>query len=417
MKALCWHGKRDVRVERVPEPKIINPSDAIIRVTSTAICGSDLHLYNGFIPTLKEGDILGHEFMGEVVDVGRNVKKLKVGDRVVTSAVIACGACWYCQHQQFSFCDNTNPNAVLNANLNGFTGAGLFGYSHLYGGYAGGQAEFVRVPFADVGSLKVPEGLSDEQVLFLSDIFPTGYQAAENCNIQPGHIVAVWGCGPVGQFAIRSAFLLGAHKVVAIDDIPERMVMAEQAGATTISSNENIYEALKEITGGRGPDSCIDAVGMEAHGSVYDSVKQSMRLESDRPTVLRQAMRICRKGGTLSIPGVYSGFIDKIPFGVAFAKGLTIRMGQTHMHKHMRPLLDRVQRGEIDPSFVVTHEVPLANADDAYGLFNRKDQGCIKVVLKPDAAPFPKPELEAPARADFTRETWSTPRSKRLQPR
>ena len=417
MKALCWHGKRDLRVERVPDPKIINPSDAIIRVTSTAICGSDLHLYNGFIPTLKEGDILGHEFMGEIVDLGRNVKKLKTGDRVVTSAVIACGACWYCQHQQFSLCDNTNPNGVVNANLNGFTTAGLFGYSHLYGGYAGGQAEFVRVPFADVGCMKVPEDLSDEQVLFLSDIFPTGYQAAENCNIQSGHIVAVWGCGPVGQFAIRSAFLLGAHKVVAIDDVPERMVMAEQAGATTISANENIYEALKEITGGRGPDSCIDAVGMEAHGSVYDSVKHSMRLESDRPTVLRQAMRICRKGGTLSIPGVYSGFIDKIPFGVAFAKSLTIRMGQTHMHKYMRPLLERVQRGEVDPSFVITHKVPLANADEAYELFNRKDNGCIKVVLKPDAAPAEKPELEVPAREGLPRETWSAPRSKRLQPR
>ena len=417
MKALCWHGKRDLRVERVPEPKIINPSDAIVRVTSTAICGSDLHLYNGFIPTLKEGDILGHEFMGEVVDVGRNVKKLKTGDRVVVSAVISCGACWYCQHQSFSLCDNSNPNAVMNANLNGFATAGLFGYTHLYGGYAGGQAEFVRVPFADVGSMKVPEGLSDEQVLFLSDIFPTGYQAAENCNIQPGHVVAIWGCGPVGQFAIRSAFLLGAHKVVAIDDVPERMVMAEQAGATTISANENIYEALKEITGGRGPDSCIDAVGMEAHGSVYDSVKHSMRLENDRPTVLRQAMRICRKGGTLSIPGVYSGFIDKIPFGMAFAKSLTIRMGQTHMHKYMRPLLERVQRGEIDPSFIITHEVPLANAADAYAMFNRKDNGCIKVVLKPDAAPVATPELEVPERAGLTRQDWSTPRSKRLQPR
>ena len=417
MKALCWHGKRDVRVERVPEPKIINPSDAIVRVTSTAICGSDLHLYNGFIPTLKEGDILGHEFMGEVVDVGRNVKKLKVGDRIVVSFCIACGACWQCQHQQFSLCDNTNPNAVLNANLNGFSGAGLFGYTHLYGGYAGGQAEFVRVPFADVGGLKVPEGLTDEQVLFLSDIFPTGYQAAENCNIQPGNIVAVWGCGPVGQFAIRSAFLLGAHKVIAIDDVAERMVMAEQAGATTISANENIYEALKEITGGRGPDSCIDAVGMEAHGSVYDSVKHSMRLESDRPVVLRQAMRICRKGGTLSIPGVYSGFIDKIPFGVAFAKGLTLRMGQTHVQKHMRPLLDRIQRGEIDPSFIITHEVPLANAADAYTMFARKENGCIKVVLKPDAAPVPTPELEVPERAGLTRQDWSTPRSKRLQTR
>ncbi|HZO85625.1 MAG TPA: zinc-dependent alcohol dehydrogenase [Verrucomicrobiae bacterium] len=417
MKALCWHGKRDVRVERVPDPKIINPSDAIIRVTSTAICGSDLHLYNGFIPTLKEGDILGHEFMGEVVDIGRNVKKLAVGDRVVVPFNISCGACWYCQHQEFSLCDNSNPNAVLNANLNGFTTAGLFGYSHLYGGYAGGQAEFVRVPFADVGPIKVPGELSDDQALFLSDIFPTGYQAAESCNIQPGHIVAIWGCGPVGQFAIRSAFLLGAHKVVAIDNIPERMVMAEQAGAVTISSSENVHEALKEITGGRGPDSCIDAVGMEAHGSVYDSVKHTMRLENDRPVVLRQAMRICRKGGTVSIPGVYSGFIDKIPFGVAFAKGLTLRMGQTHVQKYMRPLLDRIQRGEIDPSFVITHRLPLANADEAYATFARKEQGCIKVVLKPDAPPTLKPELETPTRAPLDHETFATPRSKRLQPR
>jgi threonine dehydrogenase-like Zn-dependent dehydrogenase len=417
MKALCWHGKRDVRVERVPEPKIINPSDAIIRITSTAICGSDLHLYNGFIPTLKEGDILGHEFMGEIVDLGRNVKKLALGDRVVAAFSISCGACWYCQTQQFSLCDNTNPNAVLNANLNGFTTAGLFGYSHLYGGYAGGQAEFVRVPFADVGCIKVPEEVSDEQALFLSDIFPTGYQAAENCNIKPGHVVAIWGCGPVGQFAIRSAFLLGAAKVVAIDCIPERMVMAEQAGAVTISSSENVHEALKEITGGRGPDSCIDAVGMEAHGSMYDTVKQSVRMETDRPVVLRQAMRVCRKGGTLSIPGVYSGFIDKIPFGVAFAKSLTIRMGQTHVQRHMRPLLERIQRGDIDPSFIVTHELPLANADEAYGMFARKENGCIKVVLKPDLPPAPKPELEVPERADLARETFAAPRSKRLQPR
>ena len=330
---------------------------------------------------------------------------------------ISCGACWYCQHQNFSLCDNSNPNAVMNANLNGFTTAGLFGYSHLYGGYAGGQAEFVRVPFADTGCLKVPNEVSDEQALFLSDIFPTGYQAAENCDIKPGHIVAIWGCGPVGQFAIRSAFMLGAHKVVAIDCIPERMVMAEQAGAVTISSNENIHEALKEITGGRGPDSCIDAVGMEAHGSMYDSVKHSMRMENDRAVVLRQAMRICRKGGTLSIPGVYSGFIDKIPFGVAFAKGLTLRMGQTSVQRHMRPLLDRIQRGQIDPSFIITHRVPLANADEAYDIFLRKQDGCIKVVLKPDAPPLPKPELEVPARAGLAREQFAAPRSKRLQPR
>lgn len=417
MKALCWHGKKDVRVERVPDPKIINPSDAIVRVTATAICGSDLHLYHGFIPTMKEGDILGHEFMGEVVDVGRNVKKLAVGDRVVVPATISCGACWYCAHQQFSMCDNSNPNAVMNANLNGFSTCGLFGYSHLYGGYAGGQAEYVRVPFADVGPVKVPEDLTDEQALFLSDIFPTGYQAAENCDIQPGDIVAVWGCGPVGQFAIRSAVLLGAEKVVAIDNVPERLVMAQEGGAITISSSENVYEALKEITGGRGPDSCIDAVGMEAHGSVYDSVKHSMRLETDRPVVLRQAMRICRKGGTLSIPGVYSGFIDKIPFGVAFAKGLTIRMGQTHMQKYMRPLMQRVERKEIDPSFVITHRVPLADAAEAYDTFARKDQGCIKVLLQPDGVTAPPPGREAPARAGVNSEAWSAPRSKRLQTR
>jgi threonine dehydrogenase-like Zn-dependent dehydrogenase len=415
MKALCWFGKNDVRVTTAPDPKIINPSDIIVKVTSTAICGSDLHLYHGMIPTMKEGDILGHEFMGEVVEVGHAVKSLKVGDRVVVPFSISCGRCWFCEQQLFSLCDNSNPNAVLNARLNGSSTAGLFGYSHFYGGYAGGQAEYVRVPFADVGPIKVPEGVSDEQALFLSDIFPTGYQAAENCNIHRGDIIAVWGCGPVGQFAIRSAFLLGAEKVIAIDNVPERLRMAEEAGATTISSDEAVHDGLKEMTGGRGPDSCIDAVGMEAHGSMYDTVKQSMRLESDRPFVLRQAMRVCRKGGTLSIPGVYSGFIDKIPFGIAFAKGLTLRMGQTNVQKYMRPLLERILKKEIDPSFVVTHQVPLAEADEAYDLFARKEDGCIKVVLKPELQPATIGDGETSARRRHVdHETWAVPRSKRL---
>jgi len=403
-----------VRVADVPEPSIINPRDIIVRVTSTAICGSDLHLYHGLVPAMKEGDILGHEFMGEVVEVGRSVKSLKVGDRVVAPFSVSCGRCWFCEQQMFSLCDNSNPNAVLNARLNGFSTAGLFGYSHFYGGYAGGQAEYVRVPFADIGPVKLPDGLRDEQALFLSDIFPTGYQAAENCDIKPGHIVAVWGCGPVGQFAIRSAYLLGAELVIAIDNVPERLRMAEEGRAVTISSNEHVHDGLKEWTGGRGPDACIDAVGMEAHGSMYDQVKQTIKLESDRPFVLRQAMRICRKGGTLSIPGVYSGFIDKIPFGTAFAKGLTIRMGQTNVQKYMRPLLDRILKKEIDPSFLITHKVPLANADEAYEMFARKESGCIKVVLKPDAEPEPEESGDGRARARMPHDTWAVPRSKRL---
>ena len=418
MKALCWYGKNDVRVTTVPDPTLINATDIIVKVTSTAICGSDLHLYHGMIPTMKEGDIIGHEFMGEVVEVGHEIKSLKVGDRVVVPFNISCGRCWFCDQQMFSLCDNSNPNAVLNARLNGFATAGLFGYSHFYGGYAGGQAEYVRVPFGDVGPIKVPEGIPDEQALFLSDIFPTGYQAAVVCDIRPGQVVAVWGCGPVGQFAIRSAYLLGAEKVIAIDNIPERLRMAEEGGATTISSDEAVHDGLKEMTGGRGPDACIDAVGMEAHGSMYDNVKQSMRIESDRPFVLRQAMRICRKGGILSVPGVYSGFIDKIPFGTAFAKGLTIRMGQTHVQKYMRPLLDRILKKEIDPSFVITHRVPLADADEAYRMFERKDNGCIKVVLKPDMQALDSDgesaESGARKRGSTSHDMWAVPRSKRL---
>lgn len=383
MRALCYHGKNDVRVSNVPDPKILNPHDAILRITATAICGSDVHLFHGLIPTLEDGDILGHEFMGEVVELGKEVKNLKIGDRVVVPFTISCGRCFYCEKHLWSLCDNTNPEAAKNAAINGFTTAGLFGFSHLYGGYAGGQAEYVRVPFADVGPIKVESNLRDDQVLFLSDIFPTGYMAAENCNIQGGDTVAIWGCGPVGQFAIRSAYLLGAEKVIAIDNVPERMRMAEEGGAMVISSEDDVHELLKEATGGRGPDACIDAVGMEAHGSTYDVVKQKLKLESDRPYALRQAMRICRKGGTLSVPGVYAGLIDKVPFGVAFAKGLTLKMGQTHMQKYLRPLLERIERKEIDPSFVVTHRMNLSDAAKGYELFSEKKDSCIKVVLTP----------------------------------
>ncbi|MEG5066219.1 zinc-dependent alcohol dehydrogenase [Microcoleus sp. B3-A4] len=388
MKALCWHGANDVRVDNVPDPTIINPRDAIVRITSTAICGSDLHLYDGFIPTMQSGDIMGHEFMGEVVELGSQVKNLKKGDRVVIPFTISCGSCFFCNRDLWSLCDNSNPNAGLAEKMFGHSPAGLFGYSHLTGGYAGGQAEYARVPFADVGPLKIPDGLSDEQVLFLTDIFPTGYMAAENCDIQPGDTVAVWGCGPVGQFAIRSAFMLGAERVIAIDRIPERLQMAAAAKAEIINYEEiDAGEAVTEMTGGRGPDSCIDAVGMEAHGTgldaLYDKAKQAVRLESDRPTALRQLIVACRKGGTVSIPGVYGGFVDKVPLGAAFNKGLTMKMGQTHVHRYLRPLLDRVQKGEIDPSFVITHRMKLDEAPHAYDIFKNKKDNCIKVVLKP----------------------------------
>ena len=388
MKALCWHGANDVRVDNVPDPTIINPRDAIVKITSTAICGSDLHLYDGFIPTMQSGDIMGHEFMGEVVELGSQVKNLKKGDRVVIPFTISCGSCFFCNRDLWSLCDNSNPNAGLAEKMFGHSPAGLFGYSHLTGGYAGGQAEYARVPFADVGPLKIPDGLSDEQVLFLTDIFPTGYMAAENCDIQPGDTVAVWGCGPVGQFAIRSAFMLGADRVIAIDRIPERLQMAAAAKAEIINYEEmDAGEAVTEMTGGRGPDSCIDAVGMEAHGTgldaLYDKAKQAVRLESDRPTALRQVILACRKGGTVSIPGVYGGLVDKVPLGAAFNKGLTLKMGQTHVHRYLRPLLDRVQKGEIDPSFVITHRMKLDEAPHAYEIFNQKKDNCIKVVLKP----------------------------------
>jgi threonine dehydrogenase-like Zn-dependent dehydrogenase len=390
MKALCWFGKNDVRIENVPDPKILNPRDAIIRVTRTAICGSDLHLLDGYVPGMQKGDILGHEFMGEVVETGSEVKILQVGDRVVVPFPISCGSCFFCVSGQWSLCDNTNPNAAVLEKLYGYSGAGLYGYSHLYGGYAGGQAEYARVPFADVGPVRIPDSLDDEQVLFLSDIFPTGYMAAENCDIQPGDTVAVWGCGPVGQFSIRSALLLGAERVIAIDRVPERLRMAEEGGAQTLNfeNEDDLYEALDEMTGGMGPDSCIDAVGLEAHGTgsigaIYDRAKTAMFLATDRATALRQAIYACRKGGTVSVPGVYGGFLDKIPFGSAFAKGLTFKMGQTHVHKYLRPLLERVERGEIDPSFVITHRLRLEDAPDGYDIFKNKQDNCIKIVMTP----------------------------------
>jgi len=378
-----------MRVENVPDPKILNPHDAIVKVTLTAICGSDLHFYDGYIPGFEKGDIVGHEFMGEVVEVGKEVSKLKKGDRVVVPFPIACGKCFYCQKGLWSLCDNSNPNAAVAEMMYGYSAAGLYGYSHIYGGYAGGQAEYARVPFADVGPIKIPEELTDEQVLFLSDIFPTGYQAAENCNIQPGDIVAVWGCGPVGQFSIKSAYLLGAERVIAIDRIPERLSLAKEKGNADVINYEqaDVVETLRAMTGGRGPDACIDGVGLEAHGkmidAMFDKVEQTLRMESDRPTALRQAIQACRKGGVLSIPGVYGGLIDKFNLGAAFAKGLIFRMGQTHVHNYLRPLLERIQHGEIDPSFIITHRLRLEDAPHGYEIFKNKQDNCIKVVLKP----------------------------------
>ncbi|HPL63092.1 MAG TPA: zinc-dependent alcohol dehydrogenase [Syntrophales bacterium] len=389
MKAVCWYGKHDVRVENVPEPDVLNPRDAVVRVTLTAICGSDLHLYDGFIPTLKKGDILGHEFMGEVVGTGNELKNIKTGDRVVVPFTISCGQCFYCRRELWSLCDNSNPNAWMAEAMYGFSGAGLYGYSHLYGGYAGGQAQYVRVPYADSGPIKVPSEIPDEKVLFLSDIFPTGYMAAENCSISPGDVIAVWGCGPVGQFAIRSAFLLGAERVIAIDREEARLDLARAGGAETVSydKTDDVVETLKLMTGGRGPDACIDAVGMEAHepgiAALYDRTKQALMLESDRPHVLREAIQACRKGGVISIPGVYSGFIDKVPMGAAFAKGLTFRMGQTHVQKYMALLLERISRGEIDPSFIISHRMRLDDAPEAYRKFQKKEDGYIKIVMNP----------------------------------
>jgi threonine dehydrogenase-like Zn-dependent dehydrogenase len=389
MKATCWMGKNKVEVREVPDPQILNSRDAIVRITSTAICGSDLHLYNGFVPTMESGDILGHEFMGEVVEVGRGVGNLKVGDRVVVPFPIACGGCWSCQHKLYSTCENSNPNAWMAEKLWGHSPSGIFGYSHLTGGYAGGQAQYARVPFADVGPIKVPQGMTDEQVLFLSDILPTGYMGAELCDIKPGQTIAVFGCGPVGQFAIVSAFLLGAERVIAIDRFPYRLRMArEKAGAETINYEEtDVLEALKEMTGGRGPDACIDAVGMEAHGlgpgGLYDRAKQSVRAQTDRPTALRQAILSCRNGGTVSVIGVYGGFIDKFPMGAVMNRSLTIKSGQTHVQRYMQPLLEHIQSGKIDPTFIITHQMRLEDAPQGYETFLNKEDECVKVVLRP----------------------------------
>ena len=393
MKAVCWMGKSKIETLNVADPTLLNPHDAILKITRTAICGSDLHLFDGFIPTMESGDILGHEFMGVVEEVGKEITNLKRGDRVVIPFTISCGRCYFCRQQMWSACDNTNPNAHLMEAMYGYSGSGLFGYSHMMGGYAGGQAQYVRVPFANVGALKIESDLPDEKVLFLSDIFPTGYMAAENANIQEGDTIAIWGCGPVGQFAIASAFMLGAARVIAIDRFPERLDMARSFGAIAIDYTQDdvsVLTALKDLTGGMGPDRAIDAVGLESHFNdmqhVYDKVKTALFLETDRPGVLRQAIMAVRKGGTLSIPGVYGGLLDKVPFGAAFGKGIQMRMGQTHMHKYMKPLLERIEKGQIDPSFLISHRITLDQAPKMYEIWRDKKEKVTKIVIDPWAA-------------------------------
>jgi threonine dehydrogenase-like Zn-dependent dehydrogenase len=390
MRAVVWHGTKDVRVDTVPDPGIVNSRDAIVKVTSTAICGSDLHLYDGVIPTMRPGDILGHEFMGEVVEVGKGNTRLKKGDRVVVPFVIACGKCFYCEKQQYSACDNSNPadKADMSETLYGYQMAGLFGYSHLTGGYAGGQAEYVRVPFSDIGPIVVPDGMEDDQVLFLSDILPTGWMAAENCAIEEGDTVAVWGCGPVGLFAIQSALVMGAAQVIAIDHYPRRLELAKQLGAKVLNyRNTHVYDALVEMTGGIGPDAVIDAVGMESHGfaidNIYDYAKQIVQLETDRPHVLREAIYACRKGGRVSVPGVYGGIIDKFPVGAFMQKGLTLRTGQTHVQRYLPMLLDMIRKGKIDTTFLISHRLPLEQGAEGYRKFAHEQNETTKVVLKP----------------------------------
>ncbi|MGE5477747.1 MAG: zinc-dependent alcohol dehydrogenase [Bacteroidales bacterium] len=389
MRALCYHDKHDIRCDTVPDPVIEDRRDAIVKVTSCAICGSDLHLYDGFIPGMKDGDIMGHEFMGEVVEVGHAGHRLRVGDRVVVPFTICCGECDQCRRGNFSVCERSNRNKDVADKAFGHTTAGLFGYTHLTGGYAGGQAEYVRVPFADVAPVKIPDGLTDEQVLFLGDILPTGWQAVAACEIAPTDVVAVWGAGPVGQFCIRAAFLQGARTVVVIDNVPERLMMAAKAGALTINFDEDsVLDRLGALTHGKGPDKCIDAVGLEAHAtrsfdSLYDRAKQAVMLESDRPHVLREMIYVCRPAGIVSVAGVYGGLVDKFPMGPLMNKGLTLRTGQTHVNRWTDDLLARIQAGQIDPSFVITHTAPLERGPELYKTFRDKQDGCIKVVLKP----------------------------------
>ncbi|MDI1436021.1 zinc-dependent alcohol dehydrogenase [Polyangium sorediatum] len=391
MQALCYQGVNRVGVETVPDPQILGPHDAILRVTMSSVCGSDLHLLDGYVPTMRQGDIIGHEFIGEVVEVATEVKKLRPGMRVVVDSIIGCGHCFFCQTEQYSLCDNTNPKPELLDKLYGYSTAGIYGYSHAFGGFAGSHATYVRVPFADTNAFEVPEGLPDERVLFASDALPTGYMGADLCNIQRGDVVAVWGCGGVGQMAILSAFLLGAERVIAIDRFPERLAMArDRAGAEILDYEQvDVREALREMTGGRGPDACIDCVGMEAHGTgidyAYDRVKQAVRLETDRPTVLRQAILACRKGGTVSIMGVYGGFVDKFPMGAAMNKGLTLKMGQQHGQRYIPRLLEHIRKGEIDPSYLLTHRARLADGQAAYDTFKEKRDGCMRVVFTPEA--------------------------------
>ena len=388
MKALCWMGKEHLEVQNVADPKILNPNDAILKITRTAICGSDLHLYDGYIPTMQPGDIIGHEFMGIVEEVGPSVKKLKRGDRVVVPFTISCGNCFFCKSTLWSLCDNTNPNAALAETMYGYSGSALYGYSHIYGGYAGGQAQYARVPFADIGPIKIENDLPDEKLLFLTDIFPTGYMAAEDANIHEGDTVAIWGAGPVGLFAVASAFMLGAKRVISIDRFPDRLALAAKLGAETLDySQYDTLKSLRELTGGEGPDGAIDAVGLEAHGNslggVYDRTKQALKLSFDRPTVLREAILAVRKGGTVSFPGVYGGLLDKVPFGAAFGKGITMKMGQTHMQRYLQPLLERIEKGELDPSFIISHRIGLEEIPEAFRIFRDKKYGCTKVVIDP----------------------------------